>query len=330
MAGKELALGIDLGGTKILTSVVDAEGRMLSSDQRLTPSAGGQGAVIQAIVESGRRALEGANTSPSAIKAIGVGAAGLSSPRTGVLYTSPNLPGWQDVPLANVISGELGRKAYLINDANAAALGELYFGVGRGVRDFIYVTLGTGIGGGIIINGELYTGSSGTAGEVGHMVIDDNGPLCDCGNRGCWEVLASGKAMVAEAKRLIGAGAVTAVLDYAGGSVEKLSAEAIHRAALAGDELALKMIARTAYYLGVGLANLINIFNPELIAIGGGLSNIGDMLLLPAYEEAGRRAFRHSYRATRFARPELGNNSGVIGAAAYALGQARNCRQITP
>jgi glucokinase len=319
----EIALGIDLGGTKILTSVVDAAGRMLSRDHSVTPATKGQKAVIQAIMESARNALREANTSPSELTAVGIGAPGLSNPLTGVLYTSPNLPGWRDVPLRDIIAKELGSTAYLINDANAAAIGEFYYGAGKGTSDFVYVTVSTGIGGGIIINGKLYAGSTGTAGEVGHMVIDDNGPLCNCGNRGCWETLASGTALAAEAKRLIEQGTTTTILEHAGGDIAKVNAEAIHQAALAGDKLASQLIARNAYYLGVGLANLINIFNPEFIVIGGGLANIGDRLLLPAYEEAGRRAFKESYQATRFARAELGRNSGVIGAAAYALGQSR-------
>ncbi len=234
-----------------------------------------------------------------------------------------HLPGWQDVPLRDIISRELGKAVYLINDANAAAVGELRYGAGREANNFIYITVSTGIGGGIIINGEIYTGSTGTAGELGHMVIDDNGPLCSCGNTGCWDMLASGTALTAEAKRLIESGANTKILEHAGGTIDKINAEVIHEAALAGDKLANRLIARNAYYLGVGLANLINIFNPEAIVIGGGLSNIGDMLLLPAYQEAERRAFKQPYQATRFALAELGRNSGVIGAAAYALERSR-------
>ncbi len=320
---EELVLGIDLGGTKILTSVVNEEGRMLSRDHSITPAAKGREAVIRAIMESTEHALAEANVSASDLAAIGIGAPGLSNPRTGVLYTSPNLPGWHDVPLRDIISGELDKTTYLINDANAAAVGELYYGAGRGARHFIYITVSTGIGGGIIIDGEIYDGATGTAGELGHMVIEDNGPLCNCGNTGCWEMLASGTALAAEARRIIERGADNTILEYAGGAVEKVNAEAIHEAAKAGDELANRLIGRSAYYLGVGLANLVNIFNPEVIVIGGGLSNIGDMLLLPAYEEAERRAFKQSYQATRFASAELGRNSGVIGAAAYALRQVK-------
>jgi len=314
-----LSLGIDLGGTKILTAVATAQGKMLSRDHSVTPATKGQEAVVQSILESIGRALEQAGIAAPQLSAIGVGAPGLSNPETGILFTSPNLPGWRDVPLRDIIEKELGKKAFLINDANAAALGELYFGAAKGAHHFIYITISTGIGGGIIIDGEVYTGSIGTAGEVGHMTIDDDGPPCNCGNRGCWEARASGTAMAREARKQIKEGARTSILGYAEGDVEKVTAQVIHNAAKEGDSLAKELITRTGYYVGVGLANLVNIFNPELIVIGGGLSNIGDMLLEPAYKVAGERAFKESYRTVRFALAKLGRDSGVLGAAAFAL-----------
>lgn len=313
------SLGIDLGGTKILTAVANADGHLYSRDHSITPAEEGHQAVIQSIFQSIESSLNQAQITTTDLTAIGIGAPGLSNPETGVLYTSPNLPGWQDVPLRDVIEKELNTKAFLINDANAAALGELYFGAAKGIRNFIYITLSTGIGSGIIIDGNIYTGSTGTAGEMGHMVIDDEGPLCKCGSRGCWEILASGTAIAREAKNRIKQGIRTSILDYADGEIEKVNAEVIDKAARAGDNLAKEIIIHTGYYVGVGLSNLINIFNPEMIVIGGGLSNIGDMLLEPAYEEAKRRAFAQSYGAVRFVRAELGRNSGVLGAAAFAL-----------
>jgi glucokinase len=317
-AAKGLALGIDLGGTKILTAVVDASGKIISADQGLTPSREGHEAGVSSILRSAAAALGEAGVAAEDLSAVGVGAPGLSNPETGVLYTSPNLPGWRDVPLRDMIEAGLGRKAFIINDANAAAVGELHYGAARGARNFIYITVSTGIGGGIIVDGRIYTGAAGAAGELGHMVIDDEGPKCNCGNRGCWETLASGTALAREARLRIEGGAKTSILECAGGDIDEINAEAVHRAAQQGDSLAKELIARTAYYLGVGLANLVNIFNPEVIVIGGGLSHIGDMLLEPACEEAGRRAFPQSFRGVRFARAELGPNSGVIGAAAYA------------
>jgi glucokinase len=315
----DLILGIDLGGTKILTAVTNSQGKMLSRDHSITPAQKGRAAVIQSILESAHRALEQAGIAISALTAIGVGAPGISNPETGILFTSPNLPGWRDVPLRDIIQERLGKKTFLINDANAAALGEFYFGAARGARNFIYITISTGIGGGIVIDGKIYGGAIGAAGEVGHMTIDDDGPICNCGNRGCWETLASGTALAREARHRIEEGVRTSILEYAGGEVEEVTAEAIHKAAEQGDSLAKELIAWTGYYVGVGLVNLINIFNPELIVIGGGLSNIGDMLLEPAFEVAGERAYKEAFQTVRFASAELGRNSGVLGAAAFAL-----------
>jgi glucokinase len=314
-----LTLGIDLGGTKILTAVVDPQGEMLSSDESITPATEGCDAVIQCILDSAHRVLKQAGVALSEICAIGVGAAGLSNPEAGILFTSPNLPGLRNVPLRDIMQKRLGRKTFLINDANAAALGEFYFGVARDARNFIYITLSTGIGGGIIIDGRIYTGAIGAAGEVGHMSIDDNGPICNCGNRGCWETLASGTALAREAKHRIKEGVRTSILEYAEGDIEKVTAQVVHSAAEQGDSLAKELIARTGYYVGVGLSNLINIFNPELIVIGGGLSNIGDMLLEPALKTAGERACKEAFQAVHFASAELGQYSGVLGAAAFAL-----------
>jgi glucokinase len=319
----DLILGVDLGGTKILTAVVNSQGKMLSRDHSITPAQKGHKAVIQSILESVHRALGRADVAISDLIVIGVGAPGLLNPETGILFTSPNLPGWRDVPLRDIIQEKLGKKTFLINDANAAALGEFYFGAARGARNFIYITISTGIGGGIVIDGKIYSGAIGAAGEVGHMTVDDDGPICNCGNRGCWETLASGTALAREARHRIEEGVRTSILEYADGDVEKVNPQVINSAARQGDSLAKELIGRTGYYVGVGLANLVNIFNPELIVIGGGLSNIGDMLFEPAFKVAGERAYKEAFQAVRFASAELGRNSGVLGAAAFALQEMR-------
>ena len=317
--GDDLIIGIDLGGSKILTAVVKSEGEVLSSNESTTRATEGQDIVIQSIVDSAYSAMKQASCTISEISAIGIGAPGISNPEAGILFTSPNLPGWRNVLLRDIIQNKLDKKAFLINDANAAALGELYFGVARNIHNFIYVTLSTGIGGGIVIDGKIYTGAIGTAGEIGHMTIDDNGPICNCGNKGCWETLASGTALAREAKRRIKEGAKTSILKYTEGDLEKVTAPIIHSAAEQGDKLARDLIARTGYYVGVGIANLINIFNPELIVVGGGLSNIGDMLLKPAFKEAADRSYKEAFQAVRLVPAGLGRNSGVLGAAAFAL-----------
>lgn len=318
---RDLVLGIDLGGTKVLTGVVNSRGEVISCDRDITPVAEGQEAVVETIVESANRSIKVAGASTKNLVAAGIGIPGPSNPKTGILFTSPHLPGWCDVPIRSIMQDALGVNAFLINDANAAAVGELHCGAARGARNMIYITVSTGIGSGVIIDGEIYTGTSGTAGELGHMTINDNGPLCNCGNNGCWESLASGTALAKEARRRIDEGARTSIVDYMSGDVGQVTAEVIHQAAQDGDGVAREIIQLGAYYLGVGLANLLNIFNPEVIVIGGGLSNMGDMLLQPAFREAERRAFQRNYQDARFLPAELGNNSGIIGAAIFALEQ---------
>lgn len=219
------------------------------------------------------------------------------------------------------------KKAFLINDANAAALGEMEYGVAKGCRNFIYITISTGIGGGIIIDGELYTGATGMAGEVGHIVVEPDGIPCNCGGVGCWELYASGSAIARRAREKIQQGRKTRLLKIAGGDLDKIDALLIKKAAEQGDALARKLVAETARYLGIGLGSLINIFNPELIVFGGGLSKMGDALLEPAIREAGRRSYQDAYKAVKFALAELGDNSGVLGAAVYARNELKKLKK---
>lgn len=313
---QRLVLSIDLGGTKILSAVINRGGEILSRDNSVTPAAKGREAVIDAIRSSAEHALEQGKLDLSGISAVGIGAPGPSNPKTGVLSTSPNLPGWQDVPITDILEDLFGKQAFLINDANAAALAEHRFGAGQGTHNLVYITVSTGIGGGIIINDDLYTGAIGTAAELGHMTINDKGPKCNCGNTGCWETLASGTALAREARERIERGEKTLMRDLVSGDLQQLSAETVQQAAEQGDDLAGKIIGLTAYYFGVGLANVINIFNPEMIVIGGGVSNMGSMLLDPAFETARKRAYRVAYEAVRFESPRLGKNSGILGTAA--------------
>lgn len=312
----KLAAAVDLGGSKILAVVADARGEVAARDLRPTPADKSPDSVIEAVVASLKTVISHAD---DGVAGVGLAVAGFSNPETGVVFASPNLPGWIDIPLRDIVARETGLPVRLINDARAAALGELHFGAARGVRNFVYLTISTGIGGGIVTGGKLYYGASGMAGEVGHMVIVPDGPPCACGNRGCWEQLASGTALAREARKCLADGAASSILALAGGDIAQVTAETVSQAYDRGDVLARELVARTGYYLGLGLANLVNIFNPEMIVIGGGLSGMGDKLLAPAYEEAGRRAFRESFRAVRFVPAALGMDSGVLGAAALVL-----------
>ncbi len=318
-----LVLGVDLGGTKILTSVVNPEGRILSWDRSATPAGQGSEGVIRAILASAERALQGGSVTIERVSAVGIGAPGLVDTKAGILFTSPNLPGWKDIPLRDIIQEKLREKAFLINDGSAAALGEHYFGAAKGVSHFIYITISTGIGGGIVIDGKVLNGFKGMAGEIGHMTIADEGPPCHCGNRGCWEALASGTALAKAARKLIETGADTTILNFAEGKIDNVTAHTVQSAAEKGDPMANDLILKTAYYFGVGVANLINIFNPEMIVIGGGLSNMGERLFKPAHTVVEERAFNRAYRTVRFVRAALGRNSGVLGAAAFAFAEMK-------
>jgi glucokinase len=324
-----LILGIDLGGTKILTAVIDARGNIRARNHSVTSSGNGPEAVMKEIWESARRSFDQASMDVGGIDAVGIGTPGPSNPETGVLFTLPNLPGWQSVPIESILEKEFNKNVFLINDTNAAALAEFHFGAAKGLRHVIYITVGTGIGGGIIIDGSLYTGAIGTAAELGHMTIDDKGPRCNCGNIGCWETLASGTALAREGRRKIREGTQTAILEYASGDIDKVDAKTIQIAAERGDTLAKELIAQTGYYLGVGLANLLNVFNPEMIIIGGSIANMGEIILSPAYQTAKERAYDVAYATVKFAAAKLGGNTGVLGAAAFAhekLKEAKNFR----
>jgi glucokinase len=310
----ELIVGVDVGGSKINSILADSKGNIKARDLRDTRAKRGPDAVIGRIIESIRQAADGND-----IAGIGVGAAGACDTVNGVITSSPNLPQWQDIPLRDIIQREFDCPVHLQNDATLAALGEHHFGGGRGVDHLIYVSVGTGIGGGIIIGGELYCGASGSAGEFGHMTIDVNGPSCPCGNTGCWETFASGTALAREAVKRIRDGQKTNILKFADGKMEKVSARRVHLAAQKGDRLANELIAQTGYYLGAGLVNLVDIFNPQLILIGGGLARMGKLLIGPAGSVVRERAFELPAKAVRIEIAHLGVDAEALGAVALVL-----------
>ena len=312
-------LAIDLGGTQIRGAIVTRQGQIVAKNFSPTLAAEGSESVISRIFSAIDHLLEGKGGGSSLPEAISLAAAGAIDYEKGIITLSPNLPGWHNVPLRDVVGERYDMETFLINDASAAALGEQRFGAGKGVNSLIYLTVSTGIGGGIIINGELYSGVSGGAGEVGHMTIDVNGPVCSCGNNGCLEVLASGKAMAREAIRRIGNGERSALTEMVGGEIDSITAEEVSSAAQAGDSLALEVVSRAAMYLGVGLANLVNIFNPEMIVIGGGVAKMGDLLLDPAREVVRKRAFSLSVQAVRIVNARNIDEAGLLGTAAFAF-----------
>ncbi|HID64644.1 MAG TPA: ROK family protein [Anaerolineae bacterium] len=321
MTRQNLFIGIDLGGTKISTALVDAAGKIMARDYRQTRAAEGQKAIVERMVDAAYRVMGEAGLVPAQIAAVGVGSPGPIDSRTGVVTAPPNLPGWKNVPLKQLIEEALGITTFLENDANAAALGEHRFGAGRGVQNMIYVTASTGIGGGLILNGQLYSGTTGAAGEIGHITVLPWGPYCGCGNRGCLEALASGTAIAREGRELVRRGMPTLITELAAGDPERVTAKLVAEAAAKGDIEAQEILAEAMTYLGVGMASLVNLFNPELIVIGGGLTNMGEKLFGPVRRAIERRAFPAAARAVKVVPAELGDDVGVLGAVAVAMAQ---------
>jgi glucokinase len=312
-------VAIDLGGTKIIAALVSVNGEIVDRERILTLANEGPETIIERMLGAVDRLLERQGIQVGDLKGICVAAAGPVDMKKGIVSTPPHLPGWYAVPLRDIVRDRYGIDSYLINDARAAVLGEHRFGAGKGVNNLICITLGTGIGGGFITNGQLYLGEVGGAGEVGHMTIDVNGPRCPCGNTGCWELFASGTALEREVSRQLVSGDTSALTDIAkkkGGIVTSVD---IAEAARNGDVVAIKAIAWSARYLGVGLVNLVNLFNPGMIVIGGGLSKIGNILLEPAIQVVRDKAFRVLSNAVRIVPSDLGDDAGVLGAAAFTF-----------
>jgi glucokinase len=316
-------LAIDLGGTKIAAALIAPDNRVMDRTHSPTLVSEGLQPVVDRIFAMIDRLLSQCTTDAAQLDGIAIAAAGAIDTDKGLITSSPNLPGWSNVPLRDMVRERYGVDSCLVNDANAAALAEHRLGAGRGTNNLIYLTVSTGIGGGIIVNGELYSGISGCAGELGHMTIDANGPECDCGNVGCLEVFASGKAVAGEAKRRIKQGGQSRLTDIVSGNLEGITAEKVAMAAQGGDRLAMEVISRAAGYLGVGMVNLVNIFNPEMIVVGGGLSKMGELLLGPARQVVKQRVFPLCAGAVRIVTAELGDDAGVLGAAIYARQQIR-------
>jgi len=314
-------LAIDLGGTKIIAAIISNQGRVIAREYYLTLAEEGLQLVINRTLSAIDRLLSLGRIDSSQLNSISIAAAGAIDFDQGLVTLSPNLPDWRNVPLRDMVQEKYGVNTFLINDASAAALGEHRFGAGKGVNNLILLTLGTGIGGGIIINGKLYSGVSGSAGEIGHMTIDVNGPRCGCGNIGCLEMLASGTAVAREATRRIRQGERSSLTEIVKGKIESITTEKVELAARDGDSLALEVILKAAKYLGVGMVNLVNIFNPEMIIVGGGMAKMGDLLLDPARQVVREQAFQLPAEAVRIVPAQLGDDAGVLGAAVFAFQQ---------
>ncbi len=310
------ALGIDIGGTNIKAGLISRDGEVLQRTSLRTEAKKGLDHVLHMIEESVDAVLAPANLTRDRVDAIGIGAPGPMNWKTGVVFAPPNLPGWKNVPLAQLMEQRLGVQCFVDNDANCACFGEFWRGAGRDVDHMCLMTLGTGVGGGIVIWGRLLRGVDGTAGEIGHMRVEHEGRQCNCGARGCLEVYASATALVRNAREKMAGGAASALRDHAS---EKITSRIIAEHANDGDEFCLSIVRETGRWLGVACADLINLLNPEMIVFSGGLANAGEILLEPIRETAWAMAFVVPARHVKIVRAELGNDAGIVGAAGCAI-----------
>src|SRR5947209_222638 len=310
-------VGIDIGGTNIVAGSVAEDGsELLGLVSEPTFSELGAEAVLTRIVKLARASMAAARGKE--IAGVGIGSPGPLDTKTGVVLLTPNL-GWTNFPLRDRLSNALDLPATLDNDANCAIFGEWWRGAARGANHVVGLTIGTGIGGGIVLDGEIYHGASDIAGELGHMTIDSTGRRCKCGNYGCLEAYASGPAIAARAVEGIEAGADTSLPAYVQNDMSKITAQVVYEAAHDGDGYAREVVKDTARFLGAGVASVVNIFNPQVVVICGGVTLAGDRLFLPLRGEVKRRAFKPAVDVCRIVPGELTGTAGVYGAAAVFI-----------
>ena len=305
-------VGVDLGGTYIRAALADEGGALLERRKVETLAREGVEAVVGRIVWAVEEVSE-----PN-VAALGICSPGPLSSRTGIVYSPPNLYGWSDVPLAGMLEDRLGIPVFLGNDANAAALGEFAYGAGRGYRHVIYITVSTGVGGGIISDGRLLEGQRGAAGEVGHVIVEPGGPLCGCGNRGCLEALISGTAIARQAREALAAGRESAIGSLAETDPHGVTAEVVVRAAREGDGLAGELLETAGRRLGTALLGLVHVFDPQVIVVGGGVTNAGELLMKPARDAMFAGLMPIFKEGLEVVPPELGADAGLYGAVALA------------
>lgn len=309
-------IGIDLGGTNIAGGLVTQEGKILIKKSIPTGCGRSAGEIVKDMADLAVRLAEEGGISWEEVSSVGIGVPGTANKETGVVEFANNL-GFYDEPVVKMLQEHLpGKNILFDNDANAAAWGEYVAGSGKGTKNMIAVTLGTGVGGGIILNGELYEGVNYAAGELGHFVIDFNGKECNCGRRGCYEAYASATALIEQTKEAMKKKPSCALWKIVGGDLERTEGKTVFDGIAMGDEVANQIFERYIRYVGVGLVDLINIFQPELICIGGGISKAGEMLLAPLRSIIERESYtRTAKHQTKLVIASLDNDAGIIGAA---------------
>ncbi|WP_422448962.1 ROK family protein [Thermoanaerobacterium sp. DL9XJH110] len=310
-------IGCDLGGTNIATALVDEKGRIIKKSKFPTEAKFGPDHVIKNMKETIYEVMTEV-AGIKEIRGIGLGIPGLVDSERGISRFAGNL-GWENVPVVEKIKEDFEVPIFMDNDVRVATLGEKYFGAGKNVDNLICITVGTGVGSGIIIGGKLFRGSSGSAGEIGHITVFKDGLYCNCGNRGCLEVYASATGIARRAREYIQAGNYTVMISLVGGDLSKITAETVSKAYDLKDRLAVKIMDETAEILGIGIANYIDLINPEMVIIGGGVSLAGERLLEPLRKYVRLRAMRNVAENVQIVKAELGDESGMVGSAALAM-----------
>jgi len=318
---KEVVIGVDLGGSAIRLGVINDHGRLSGFKSIEIPQSRKKEIVLTLITDSIREHIQNQISIGNKVLAVGIGSPGIINPDKGLVVTSPNFPGWRNVPLKSLLEKSFNLPVFLDNDANSAAFGEKWRGAGRRVNSLVCLTMGTGIGGGIILNGEVWRGAHGMSGEIGHITVNPEGPKCNCGNYGCLESYSSATGMVRSAIGSIKKGTRTILLRLTTGEIKKIDAKLIHEAAIKGDRLSLNILKEAGMYLGIAIANLMNILNPDMIVLTGAVTGSWDFFMPAAMEEVERRALKTIVGRTRIVKGKLSGTAGVIGAAGIAWRQ---------
>ncbi len=313
-------LTVDIGGTKTGVAVASSDGEIIVRRERATPVKRGPDACLARIADDLRRVLHAARGRlPQPPRSIGVAVGGPLDSRAGIVYSPPNLPGWDGVPVKAFLEERFGLPVFVENDANAGALAEHRFGAGRGARNLVYCTLGTGIGGGIIVDGRLYRGTTDDAGEIGHTTIVPDGPPCLCGKRGCLEALVAGPAIARRAQRIAEAHPGSRMWTLAKGKLSAITAVEALQAAREGDRAAREVWRETGFYLGLGIANLVQVLNPQVVVLGTIAVHAGELLLRPTRRAAREHTWPRAWKAVKIAPAQLGSRVGDLAALCCAL-----------
>jgi len=307
-------IGVDLGGTNLRTAIVGSDGEILDKHKEATRAVDGWMRVVARLVDNINRQLEIGAQRGSKVFAVGVGAPGVILVDKGIVVKSPNFPDWNNLPLKAELEKALNIPVFIENDANAAALGEKWRGAGQNIRSMIHLTLGTGVGGGIILDNKIWHGADGMAGEIGHMTLIPDGRQCSCGNTGCLEMYASARGIVQSYQEELEKQKL-----HKAEALKEVTSEKVYQAAREGDAVARRVMKDMGRMLGIGIASLINIFNPERVVIGGGVKDAWPLFIGATHEEIMKRAFQVPAERTEIVPSSLGDDAGMVGAAAVAL-----------